>query len=135
MFHVSARSTVKHICKIAIVAILLVAVVAVVDFLFLRGDTSDPEEQLLRMSREEREYCEKVLGQITSSSTEADVEALLGKPSRDLKWKKNWWVTLGDHKARVGVYFSADGHAHEIVLDGDRYYYRRKVPPARGNTT
>jgi hypothetical protein len=116
--------------KIVILGLVLLVTFAVVEYLFFSGDTSDPKAQLQRMSPAEREYCLDKLGKINANSTAADVEVLLGKPSRDLVLKKNWWVTFGDHKARSGVYFSTEGHATEVVLDGDGYYYRRKVPPA-----
>ena len=120
----------KRFRKITFLAILFLAVG---QFLFFMGDTSNPEEQLQRMSQEERDYCETVLGKITTSSTAADSEALLGKPSRDLELKKNWWVTFHNRRAGVGVNFSSDGHATEVIMSGDDYYYRRKVPAVSAN--
>ncbi|MDP2652750.1 MAG: hypothetical protein Q8Q08_01840 [Candidatus Omnitrophota bacterium] len=86
-----------------------------------------------QMSAEELAYCDNVLSKITAVSTEAEVIALLGTPSRDIKVpgagsKKNWWVTLGGKQSRVGVYFSGEGMATEVVLDGNgRFYYRYKL--------
>ncbi len=93
------------------------------------GNVDNPDAQLENMHPVEREFCENILWQINSSSTERDVLALLGQPSRDRKYKKNWWVELGGKRDRVGVYFNLQGFATEVVLDGGigRFYYRRKV--------
>ena len=101
----------------------------VVDFFNTAGDIKDPNSQLAQMLPEERQFCLETLWSIDTNSTERDVLALLGKPSRSLKYKKNWWVILGGKKDRVGVYFDTSGHATKIVLDGGtgRFYYQRNV--------
>jgi hypothetical protein len=79
---------------------------------------------------EEQWYIDTVLSQITSETTKEEVIELLGKPSRDLALKLNWWVSIANRKSRVGVYFSSTtGKAQEIVLDGGggRFYYRKTL--------
>lgn len=119
----------KFFLWMVFVIIVLTFVFTILDFRNTAGDTGDPDSQLARMLPPEREFCEQVLWKIDSSSTERDVIALLGKPSRSLKFKKNWWVKFGENKDRVGVYFNTAGLATEVVLDGGtgRFYYRRKV--------
>ena len=117
-----------HLRRFVRLGILLAVLVFGAEFVFFSGNTSNPEEQLGRMSPDEREYCEKTLGQITSAWSDDEVEKLLGKPSRDLSLKKNWWVTFDDRRSRVGVYFNSKGNATEIVFDGVGFYYRRPVP-------
>ena len=97
------------------------------------ADPDDPEAQLAAMLPAEREYCERVLSKILTTSNEKDVEELLGKPSRDLWLKKNWWVKLGGKKDRVGVYFGLNSFAHTVVLDGGpgRFYYFLKLEKKR----
>jgi hypothetical protein len=97
------------------------------DFFNTAGDINNPNLQLTRMTPAEREYCLKTLWRIDSSSSERDVLAILGAPSRSLKYKKNWWVNLGGREDRVGVLFDSSGHAEELILDGGlgRFYYRR----------
>jgi hypothetical protein len=81
------------------------------------------------MSPAERDFCLSKLWRIDSSSTERDVLAILGAPSRSLKYKKNWWVILDGRQDRVGVNFNISDFAVEVILDGGpgRVYYRRKV--------
>src|SRR5947208_2820439 len=90
----------------------------VYDFFNTAGDINNPNLQLTRMTPAEREYRLKTLWRIDSSSSERDVLAILGAPSRSLKYKKNWWVNLGGRDDRVGVLFDSSGHAEEIILDG-----------------
>jgi hypothetical protein len=115
----------RKLLKIAACVLVCGAVVA----LSVRGMGGTAEEQLRKMTPEEREFCLHTLSQITSRSTRSDVIGLLGQPSRDLGLKVNWWVTLGQRRARVGVYFTPAGVVDEVVLDGGpgRYYYSRKV--------
>lgn len=120
----------SRMIKWTIVAIVVFIVAfTVLDFLNTAGDTGDPDAQLAMMLPEEREFCETVLWQIDSGSSERDVLALLGPPSRSLKMKKNWWVKLGGKKDRIGVYFDTSGLATRVFLDGGfgRFYYTRKV--------
>lgn len=115
--------------KSLIVAASVLGCVLVVA-LSVSGMGGTPAEQLSKMSPEERAFCLQILWKIKTTSTRSDVEALLGEPSRDLVGLKvNWWVKLGTHKARVGVYFTTDGLADEVILDGGsgRYYYSWKV--------
>lgn len=109
--------------------VMLVIVFTILDFINTAGDTGDPNAQLATMLPAERQFCEQVLWQIDSSSTERDVLTLLGPPSRSLKFKKNWWVELDGKKDRVGVFFNASGFATDVVLDGGtgRFYYKRDV--------
>lgn len=125
----------KNLIKISIVIFLIIVIVVVVDFLRHAGNTSNLQEQLAKMDPAERTFCKTVLSKITSTSSEKEVIALLGKPSRDLILKKNWWVQLGNRKDRIGVYFSTSGYAKEVVLDGGigRFYYRYKLPPKNNN--
>ena len=111
------------------VIVILTITFTIMDFINISGDTGNPDDQLARMLPHERQFCDQVLSQIDSSSTERDVLALLGKPSRSLKFKKNWWIKLDEKNDRVGVYFNTSGFATEVVLDGGtgRFYYRRKV--------
>jgi len=113
----------------SLLAFFLVATLTIVDFFNTAGDIDKPDLQLARMSPAEREFCLEVLWQIDSSSTERDVLAILGAPSRSLKYTKNWWVTLDGRKDRAGVLFDSSGYAEEVVLDGGfgRFYYSRKV--------
>ncbi len=120
----------KKPLKWAIPAVaVLVVILAIIAFIRTTGTGNDPDAELERMLPAEREFCEKVLWQINSRSSERDVLALLGTPSRDLKLKKNWWVELGGRKDRVGVYFNTFGFATQVVLaaGSGRFYYRRKV--------
>ena len=119
--------TTRHIQWISVIALLAIAVLTIYDFFNTAGDIDRPDLQLARMLPAEREFCIKTLWQIDSSSTERDVLAILGAPSRSLKFKKNWWVTLDGRQDRVGVYFNSSGFADEVVLDRGpgRFYYRR----------
>ncbi len=112
-------------------ALVLIAIagLTIYDFFNTSGDVDKPDLQLARMSPAERNFCLKLLRQIDPSSTERDVLAILGAPSRSLEYKKNWWVTLDGRQERVGVMFNSSGFAEEVVLDGGpgRFYYRRKV--------
>ena len=119
----------KLIWWVLIVAPFAIAGLTVFDFFNTAGDIDRPDLQLARMGPEERAFCEKTLWQIDSSCTERDVVAILGVPSRSLKYKKNWWVKLDGRQDRAGVWFDASGFAQDVVLDGGpgRFYYRRKV--------
>ena len=123
------RKVKRLILIAASIVVFIVILLTVIDYLNTVAGGDDPQTQLSKMLPAEREFCEKVLWQIDSSSTERDVLALLGNPSRSLKFKKNWWVVLDGKKDRVGVYFTPKGFAYEVVLDGGfgRFYYRRKV--------
>ena len=78
---------------------------------------------------EEQKYIDSVLSRISTETTREDVISLLGTPYRDLGGKVNWWIEIDGQKSRVGVYFSHEGKATEIVLDGGtgRYYYRKDL--------
>jgi hypothetical protein len=119
----------KVLRRIIGATVMLVIAFTILDFINTAGDTSDPNAQLATMLPAERQFCEQVLWQIDSSSTERDVLALLGPPSRSLKFKKNWWVELDGKKDRVGVFFNTSGFATDVVLDGGtgRFYYKRDV--------
>ena len=120
----------KKILKWIIPAVVILTIAfTILDFMNTAGDTGDPDAQLASMLPGERQYCEQVLWQIDSSSTERDVLALLGSPSRSLKYKKNWWVQLDGKRDRVGVFFNTSGFATDVVLDGGsgRFYYKRDV--------
>jgi hypothetical protein len=112
-----------------IAAPFAIAGLTVIDFFNAAGDLDRPDLQLARMGPEERDFCEKTLWQIESSCTEGDVLAVLGAPSRSLKFKKDWWVKLDGRQVQAGVWFDASGFAADVVLDGGpgRFYYRRKV--------
>ncbi len=80
--------------------------------------------------KEEQNYIDTVLSQITTETTKEDAIVILGKPDRDLFAKTNWWVNIGGRNSRIGIYFSiATGTANEIVLDGGtgRFYYRKTL--------
>ena len=120
----------KKILKWIIPAVVILTVLfTILDFVNTVGDTGGPDAQLASMLPGERQFCERVLWQIDSSSTKRDVLALLGKPSRGLKFKKNWWVELDGKKDRIGVFFNTSGFATDVVLDGGpgRFYYTRAV--------
>lgn len=106
-----------------------VFVLTVVDFFITPGDVDNPDAQLAQMLPAERAFCEETLWRIDSHSNQRDVLALLGAPERSLPHKKNWFVKLDGKKDRVGVYFTLEGYADEVVLDGGpgRFYYRRSV--------
>jgi hypothetical protein len=79
---------------------------------------------------EEQLYIDTVLSQITSETTKEEAIELLGKPSRDLVLKVNWWVSIDGRNSRIGVYFSsATGKAEDVILDGGwgRFYYRKAL--------
>ncbi len=119
----------RKLIWIATIIGLIIIVLTIVDFLNTAGDINNPEAQLARMLPAEQEFCLKTLWQIDSSSNERDVLALLGSPSRSLKLKKNWHITLDGKTDRIGVYFGTNGYATQVVLDGGpgRFYYRRNV--------
>lgn len=119
----------KFMSRIILAIVIAAALFTLLDFYNTAGFSGNPDKQLQKMLPAERDFCERILWQIDSSSSERDVLALLGRPSRSLKFKKNWWVQLGGKKDRVGVYFNTSGMATEVVLDGGmgRFYYRRKV--------
>jgi hypothetical protein len=103
----------------------------------VRGMGGSTEEQLDKMTHEERQFCLQSLWQITTNSTRSDVIRMLGSPSRDLGLKVNWWVKLGQERSRVGVFFTAAGYADEVVLDGGsgRFYYCRSVAEHTDSTS
>ena len=125
----------KLIWIAAAVGVIIIGL-TVAGFLNTAGDVENPGEQLAKMMPAERDYCLNTLWQIDSSSNERDVLALLGPPSRSLKLKKNWHVTLEGKTDRVGVYSGTDGRATEVVLDGGwgRFYYRRSVRDHEGSS-
>ena len=118
----------KNLKTFLIVASCVLGVVALVAF-SVRGMGGSPQEQLKKMTPEEREFCLQELWQITTNSTRSEVLQMLGSPSRDLGMKVNWWIKLGQNKSRVGVYFTTAGRADQVVLDGGpgRFYYCRDV--------
>lgn len=113
----------------SILATILIVGFTVFDLFNTAGDIDKPDLQLKTMSPAERDFCLKTLWRIDSSSTERDVLALLGPPSRSLKYHKTWWVNLDGRASRAGVFFNTAGFADEVVLDGGvgRFYYRRRV--------
>jgi hypothetical protein len=120
--------TVDQPLPVAIIADNLWALTRKYDFFNTAGDIDKPDLQLAKMSPAERNFCLKKLWQIDSSSTERDVLAILGAPSRSLKYKKNWWVSLDGRRDRAGVLFDSSGFAVEVILDGGPgLYYRRDV--------
>ncbi len=108
---------------------LVIIGLTIIDDINTAGDVKNPEAQLAKMLPSEREFCIKTLWQINTSSNERDVLALLGPPSRSLKYKKNWYITLDGKMDRIGVYLGTDNYATQVVLDGGpgRFYYRRNV--------
>jgi hypothetical protein len=112
-----------------ILAPILIIGLTAYDLFNTAGDVDKPDLQLARMSPAERDFCLTMLWQIDSSSTERDVLAILGAPSRSVKYKKNWWLTLDGRQDRAGVMFDSSGFAEEVILDGGpgRFYYRRYV--------
>ena len=119
----------KRLWWVAVLAPILIFGLTLYDFFNTAGDIDKPDLQLARMSPAERNFCLKRLWQIDSSSTERDVLAILGAPSRSLKYKKNWWLSLDGRRDRAGVLFDSLGFAVEVILDGGpgRFYYRRDV--------
>ncbi len=116
--------TKKLATVVAIVFLLLLAVL-----LFSRGMGGSADEQFMKMDPGESDYCRQILWQIKPGWSHSQVQQLLGAPTRDMGMKQNWWVTIGNRKDRVGVYFDGSGGATDIVLDGGpgRFYYRRPV--------
>ena len=108
---------------------LLIVIFTLLDFMNRVEDIDDLQTQLNAMLPNEREFCLDVLGQIDALSTERDVLALLGDPSRSLKLKKNWWVNIDGKKDRIGVYFDLQGYATQVIFDGgfNRFYYSRNI--------
>lgn len=97
---------------------------------FVGSLPQDMQHQWLLMSDAEKNFCLETLSKITTRHSQDEVISLLGKPHRNiLGLKMNWWVELGEHKDRVGVYFSPRGTAAEVVLDGGqgRFYYRYRL--------
>ncbi|MDR1193846.1 MAG: hypothetical protein LBK98_06765 [Peptococcaceae bacterium] len=79
---------------------------------------------------EEQIYIDTVLARVTAETTKEEAIELLGKPSRDLVLKVNWWVVIANRNSRVGIYFSGTtGKAEEVVLDGGwgKFYYTKTL--------
>ncbi len=119
----------RNLFRLLTIVALLIIVLTILDFINTAGDVNNPDAQLAKMLPAEREFCQNILWQINSLSTERDVLALLGPPAKSLKLKKNWNVTLDGKTDRVGIYFDTNGYATQVLLDGGmgRFYYRRDV--------
>lgn len=81
------------------------------------------------MSPEESQYRDELLKVITINSTKKELVNYLGEPVKDIGLKTTWSVCINEYKDRLTVYFSSDGKANELILDGGsgRFYYRKKL--------